>query len=309
MPGQLSLVVMCHQGQLTGEALCHIVLATSVTSVEGCSTPVLLHVHLICPLMLMPWAKPLRCCSAGPHERLPPGQPEVLPRVLPEPQAVLQGAAAKLQQQLTKEQRDKLTPAGRTVGPGGAADRAAAAVHFGSDGEAGVPAKRAAAPGRQLRGLASLTSIAKRGPHAGSAKLSHTGNPKPGQHPGQPQMDDGHGRLAAGLEAGISSDQSGTTEEEPVQLAASPAAAAAFPAVSGPHAGAWTLGHMTAPRRLPPLNHPMQGTGGPATQLSGDWVSCLCAACTGWCPLAAQLGRWSGLACSWLFPQPECRSL
>ena len=203
---------------------------------------------------------------------------------------MLQGAAAKLQQQLAQEQLNKLSPAGRTAGHGGTADRAAAAVHFGSDGEAGMPAKRTAAPGRQLRGLASLTSIAKRPTRPGSANPSHMGNPKPGQEPAQLRMDGGHVRLAVGLEAGISTYQSGSAEEEPVQPAASPVAGAAFPAVSGSHVDAWTLGRMTAPRRLPPL-HPMQGTAGLTTHLSGDWVSCLCAVCTGLCPLAAKPGR------------------
>ena len=309
MPGQLSLEVMYHQGLLTGEALCHIVLAISVTSVEGCSAPLLLHAHLACPLMLMPCAKQFRCCSAGPQERLPTGQPEVPPGRQPEPQAVLQGAAAKLQQQLMQGQLDKLSPAGRMAGPGGAADRAAAAVHFGSDGEAGMPTKRTAAPGRQLRGLASLTSIIKRGPRAGRAHPSHMGNPQPGQQPSQLQEDGSPNRLAAGLEAAILSDQSGSIEEEPVQLAASAAAVAAFPAASGPHAEAWTLGRMTAPRRLPPLTHPMQGTAGPTTHLSGDWVSCLCTACTGSCPLAPKLGRWVVPVCRWLSQQPESRSL
>ena len=277
MPGQLSLEVMYRQGLLTGGALCHFVLATSVTSVGGCSTSLHLHVHLACPLDLMPCAKQYRCCSAGPHEWLTSGQPEVLPRSQPEPQAVLQSAAAKLQQQLAEGQLDRLSPAKRRAGPGGAADRAAAAVHFSSEGEAGMPAKRTAGPRRQLRGLASLTSIAKRGPRAGSANPSHVGNPKPGQL----QTDGGHVRLAAGLEAGISADQSGSIGKEPVQPAASPAAAAALTAFSGPRAEAWTTGRMTAPRRLPPLNHSTQGTAGPDTQLSGDWVSCLCAACTG----------------------------
>ena len=309
MPGQLSLEVLYHQGLLTGQALCDIVLATFVTSVEGCSIPLLHHVHLACPLVLMPCAKQSRCCSAGPHERLPPGQFEVLPGRQPEPQAVLQGAAAKLQQQLARGQLDKLSPAKRTAAPGAAADRTAAAAHFGSAGEAGLPASRTAAPRRQLHGLASLTSIAKRRARAGSANLSHVGNPEPGQQPGQLQMEGGRSRLAAGLEAGISADQSGSAGEEPVQLAASPAAAATFPALSGPQAQAQTLGRMTAPRRLPPLNHSLQGTAGPTNQLSGDWVSCLCAACTGSCPPVARLGMWFGLVCRWLYQQHKCRSL
>ena len=294
---------MYHQGLLTGEGLCHIVPATSDTSVAGCSTPLLPHVHLACPLMLMPCTKQFRCCSAAPHDRLTPGQPVILPRSQPEPQAVLQGAAAKLQQQLMQGQLDRLSPARRRAGPAGAADRAAAAAHFGSDGEAGVPAKRTATPGRRLRGLASLTSIAKRRPRAGSANPSHVDNPNPGQQPSQLQMGGGV------LEAGAFADQSGSIQEEPVQLAASPAAVAAFSASSGLHAEAWTLGRMTAPRRLPPLNRSMQGTAGPITQLSSNWVSCLCSASTGSCPQAAKFSRWLGRVCRWLSQQHKCRSL
>ena len=233
------------------------------------------------------------CCSAGPDERLPPGQLEGLPTSQPEPQAVLQGVAAKLQQQLTEGRLDKLSPNGRKAGRGGAADQAPAAVHIGSN--KAVQADRSAPGRRQLRGLASLSSIAKRSPRAGGVTPRGVGNPEPGQL----QMNGGHGRPAAGLETGILAGQTGSIEETHAQLATSAAAVAPPRAVSSSRVEAWTLEHVTAPRRLPPLNLSRQGPASPSTQISGDWVSCLCATCPGLHPLGASLCRWSGPVCRW----------
>ena len=237
------------------------------------------------------------CCSAGPDGRLPHGQPDGLPRSQPEPQAVLQGVAAKLQQQLTEGRLDKLSPNGRKAGRGGAADQAPAAVHIGSN--KAVQADRSAPGRRQLRGLASLSSIAKRSPRAGSVTPRDVGNPEPGQQPGQLHMNGSHGRLAAGLETGIPADRVGSIEETHAQLATSAAAVAPPPAVSSSRVEAWTLEHVTAPRRLPPLNLSMQGPASPSTQISGDWVSYLCATCTALHALGTNLCRWSGPVCRW----------
>ena len=222
--------------------------------------------------------------------------PQVLPRSQPEPQAVLQGVAAKLQQHFTKRQLGNLSLRKCKANSGGPADQASA---LGSN--RAVQADRSAARRRQPRGLASLSSIAKRSPRAGGALPSRVGNPEPGQQPfGQLHMNGGHGRLAAGLETVMFAERRETLEEEPVQQAASAAAGAASSASASPRVEAWSLERMTAPRRLLPLDVSRQGEVSPATQLSGNWVSCLCAACTGSCALAAKLGRWSGPVCRWL---------
>ena len=188
-------------------------------------------------------------------------------------QAALHGTAAKLQQQLTEGRPDKLSSAKRRAGPGGAADRAAAVVHFAS-GEAGVPADRTALPRRPLHGLALRSSIAGRVANADSASHSSLESPKAGSQPSQKNLSSDGGSLAASVEAGMLAEQSDSTGKEPLQPLASAAARHASSAVSSPRGQTWTLGHTTVPRRLPPLTLSRQGTAGPIALLSGDWVSC-----------------------------------
>ena len=220
---------------------------------------------------------------------------------------MLQGAAAKLQQQLAEGRLGKLSPDERRAGPEGLAGQASAAAHLGSS--KAVQADRMSPRRRQLRGLASLSSIAKRSPRGGSATPSHMENPEPGHQPGQLHVNSSRGRPAAGWEAGRCVLDAGSLDEEPVQRAASAAAVAASPECPSPRVEAWTSEHMAAPRRLQPLNPSRQGTAGPTAQMSGDWVSCLRTACTGACPLAAKLDGWSGHVCRWVSQQHICNSL
>ena len=157
-------------------------------------------------------------------------------------------------------------------------DRAAAVVHF-----AGMPAVRSAARHRQPHGLDFLAYIAPRPLRAGSALRSCAGSPEPDQQPSQQHMNSNKGRLTTDVEADTCIEQSESIKREPMQPLASAAAGRASTAVSSPHGEAWTLGHIgTMPRRLPPLTLSRQGKASPTTLLSGDWVSCLCAACTAW---------------------------
>ena len=146
-------------------------------------------------------------------------------------------------------------------------------VHFASD-EAGVPADHAASPRRQLHGLALRSSFTGRASSAGSASPSCLEGSEAGQQPSQKNMNSHDGSLAASVEAGMFAEQSESIEREPVQLLASAAAGPASTAVSSPHGEAWASGRTTVPRRLPPLTLSRQGTAGPTTLLSGDWVSC-----------------------------------
>ena len=186
---------------------------------------------------------------------------------------MLQGTAALMPQQLTEGQTEKLSPCSCRAGPGGAADRAAAVVHFASD-EAGVPADRTALPRRPLHGLALRSSIAGRVADAGSASPSCLENLEAGPQPSQKNLSSDGGSLAASVEAGMLAEQSDSTGKEPLQPLASAAAGHASSAVSSTRREAWTLGHTTVPRRLPPLTLSRQGTAGPTSLLSGDWVSC-----------------------------------
>ena len=305
MPGRLLLEMTCHPSMLTGKALCHDVPENCVTVQLRPCYILLLHVHPCRLLLVSPCAKQSWGCSADPW---PARHRELVPVKQPELQAALLGTSAELQRQLAEGQPDKRSPATCRAGPDGAADRAAAEVHFASEA-AGVPANRTAAPHGQLHGPALRSSIAGREANAGSANSSRLASPEPGQQPSQQHISSNDGRLAAGLEAGMFTEQSGSIEREPMQPLAGSAAGGASTAVPSPRGEAWTLGRATVPRRLPPLTISRQGTAGPSSQPSGDWVSCFCAACTGSLVLAASFCKWSGLVCRWLSQRRICSLL
>ena len=226
---------------------------------------------LACLLMVVPGAKQFWGCSAMTDGKLTPDQSNRGKPASKPPRAA--GCAARHNcidaAELTEWQHDKLSPFKCRDRPGGAADRAAAVVHFASE-EAGVPADRTAAPRRQLHDLVLRSPIAGREPNAGNVNSSRLQLPEPGQQPSQQHF---NGRLTDGTEASMYTEQSDSTEREPVQSLASVAAGPASTTVCSPRGEARTLGRTVAPRRLPPLTIPKQGAAGP-TLLSGDWVSC-----------------------------------